>query len=121
MAVDDTLFKRWGSKVLAALWTHDGSAQGGKTTARGNRWMVAGIVVDLPFLTTPLCLPVMFRLWAGKHHRPGQVGRRDAERAVPPFPDRAVHGVGDAAYHGKPLLVGNDVDHPAARNAALYG
>ena len=31
------------------------------------------------------------------------------------FPDRDVHGVGDAAYHGKPLLVPrDDVDDPAA-------
>ena len=66
VAIDDTLFKRWGRKVHHAFWTHDGSAQGGKKIARGNRWIIAGIVVHLPFVTTPLCLPVLFRLWAGK-------------------------------------------------------
>jgi hypothetical protein len=49
-----------------AFWTHDGSAQGGNKIARGNRWAVAGIVVRLPFCTAPVCLPVLFRLWAGK-------------------------------------------------------
>ena len=66
VVVDDTLFKRWGRKVHHAFWTHDGAAQGGKKIARGNRWVVAGIVVRLPFCTAPVCLPVLFRLWAGK-------------------------------------------------------
>ena len=66
VAIDDTLFKRWGRKVHHAFWTHDGSAHGGKKIARGNRWIIAGIVVRLPFVTAPLCLPVLFRLWAGK-------------------------------------------------------
>ena len=26
--IDDTLFRRWGRKVYAAFWTHDGAAQG---------------------------------------------------------------------------------------------
>ena len=28
LAVDDTLFRRWGKKVHHAFWTHDGAAQG---------------------------------------------------------------------------------------------
>ena len=66
VVVDDTLFKRWGRKVRHAFWTHDGAAQGGKKIARGNRWVLSGIVVRLPFCTAPVCLPVLFRLWAGK-------------------------------------------------------
>ncbi|WP_239307814.1 MULTISPECIES: transposase [unclassified Frankia] len=66
VVVDDTLFKRWGRKVHHAFWTHDGAAQGGRKIARGNRWVVAGIVVRLPFCAAPVCLPVLFRLWAGK-------------------------------------------------------
>jgi hypothetical protein len=49
VVVDDTLFKRWGRKVHHAFWTHDGPAQGGNKIARGNRWVVAGIVVRLPW------------------------------------------------------------------------
>lgn len=106
VVVDETLFKRWGRKVHHAFWTHDGSAQGGAKTARGNRWAVAGVVVRLPWCTAPVCLPVLFRLWAGKGsassvEMAGQMLRLIAEA----FPRRLVHGVGDAAYHGKPLLV----------------
>ena len=66
VVIDDTLFKRWGRQVWHAFWTHDGAAQGGKKIARGNRWVVAGIVVRLPLCTAPVCLPVLMRLWAGK-------------------------------------------------------
>lgn len=66
VAVDDTLLKRWGRKVHHVFWTHDGSAQGKNKIGRGNRWIVAGIVVRVPFVTAPVCLPVLFRLWAGK-------------------------------------------------------
>ncbi len=106
VAIDDTLFKRWGRKVHHAFWTHDGSAQGGKKIARGNRWIIAGIVVRLPFVTAPLCLPVLFRLWAGKGTTtPVELAGELLNLLAAEFPDRAVHGVGDAAYHGKPLLV----------------
>ncbi|WP_219070846.1 transposase, partial [Candidatus Mycobacterium methanotrophicum] len=66
VAVDDTLFRRWGKKVHHAFWTHDGAAQGPAKLGRGNRWVIAGIVVRLPFCNHPVCLPILFRLWAGK-------------------------------------------------------
>jgi hypothetical protein len=66
VAVDDTLVARGGKKVFAALWTHDGAAKAKNAVARGNRWVIAGIVVDLPFCSRPVCLPVLFRLWLGK-------------------------------------------------------
>ena len=49
VVVDDTLFRRWGPKVFGAFWTHDGSAQGPNALGRGNRWVIVGIVVRLPF------------------------------------------------------------------------
>jgi hypothetical protein len=106
VVIDDTLFKRWGRKVHHAFWTHDGAAQGGRKIGRGNRWVVAGIVVRLPFCTAPVCLPVLMRLWAGKATTsPVQLAAQLLTLIVAAFPDRDVHGVGDAAYHGKPLLV----------------
>jgi hypothetical protein len=105
VAVDDTLFKRWGRKVHHVFWTHDGSAQGGAKIGRGNRWIIAGIVVRLPFCTAPVCLPVLLRLWAGKgSDSPVTLGAGLVELIRGAFPGR-VHGVGDAAYHGKALLV----------------
>ena len=42
VAVDDTLFRRWGKKVHHAFWTHDGAAQGPAKLGRGNRWVIVG-------------------------------------------------------------------------------
>jgi hypothetical protein len=122
VAVDDTLFKRWGRKVHHAYWTHDGAAQGKNKIGRGNRWVIAGIVVRLPFTTAPVCLPVLFRLWAGKgSDSPVTLGAQLLQLIRDTFPDRAVHGVGDAAYHGKLLLV-NDTTWTTRlpANAALH-
>ena len=106
VVIDDTLFKRWGRRVWHAFWTHDGAAQGGKKIARGNRWVIAGIVVRLPFCTAPVCLPVLMRLWAGKATTtPVELAAQLMALLTAAFRDREVHGVGDAAYHGKPLLV----------------
>src|SRR5438067_620329 len=69
IAVDDTLFKRSGKKVFGVAWHHDGAAKGPKPIGFGNCWVVAGIVVQLSFLSRPVCLPVLARLW-----RPRQTG-----------------------------------------------
>jgi hypothetical protein len=122
VAVDDTLFKRCGRKVHHVFWTHDGAAQGKAKIGRGNRWIIAGIVVRLPFVTAAVCLPVLFRLWAGKDtDSPVTLGAQLLQQIRDAFPDRAVHGVGDAAYHGRPLLV-NDTTWTTRLpgNAALY-
>ena len=66
VVVDDTLFRRWGPRVFGSFWTHDGSAQDPNALGRGNRWVVAGIIVELPFCSHPVCLPILFRLWRGK-------------------------------------------------------
>ena len=70
VAVDDTLFKRSGKKVFGTAWHHDGAAKGPQPIGFGNCWVVAGIVVQLSFLSRPVCLPVLARLW-----RPGTPGR----------------------------------------------
>src|SRR5690349_19458929 len=67
IAVDDTLFKRSGKKVFGAAWHHDGAAKGPKPIGFGNCWVVAGIVVQLSFLSRPVCLPVLARLWRPRH------------------------------------------------------
>jgi hypothetical protein len=135
--IDDTLFRRWGRKVHAAFWTHDGAAQGQHKIGRGNRWVVAGIAVRLPFCSSPVCLPVLFRLWQGR----GTASHVDlaAEMIavlVRALPTHRIHGVGDAAYHGKALAAsagaaaGAQATRPAKacttwttrlpRNATLY-
>jgi hypothetical protein len=95
VAVDDTLFRRWGSKIHNVFWTHDGSAQGKTKIGRGNRWIVAGIVVRLPFCTAAVCLPVLLRLWAGKgSDSPVTLGSVLLQLIGDAFPGRVVHGSG---------------------------
>ena len=103
IAVDDTLFKRSGKKVFGVAWHHDGAAKGPKPIGFGNCWVVAGIVVSLPFLSRPVCLPVLARLW--RPRRTGKIAyaREMAELIAARHPDRRVHVVGDAAYVGEHL------------------
>ena len=122
VVVDDTLFRRWGPKVHAAFWTHDGSAQDPHALGRGNRWVIVGIVVTLPFGTRPVCLPVLLRLWRGTGTAsPVALAAQMISLLAQAFPDRLLHAAGDAAYHGKALLVEHTtITTRLPVNAALY-
>ena len=122
VVVDDTLIRRWGPKVFGAFWTHDGSAQDPNALGRGNRWVVAGIVLTVPFCSHPVCLPVLLRLWRGKGTAsPVRLAGELISVLAQAFPDRRIHAVGDAAYHGKPLLIaGAAITTRGPANAVLY-
>ena len=111
VAVDDTLFKRSGKKVFGVAWHHDGAAKGPKPIGFGNCWVVAGIVVQLPFLSRPVCLPVLARLWRPRHTGKIAHARELAELIAARYPDRTVHVVGDAAYVGERLRNLGRPDH----------
>ena len=136
VAVDDSVFPRCGRKVYGAAWQHDGSAPAKNKLGFGTCFVTAGIIVALPFCSRPVCLPVLARLHVpgtGKARKPR---KRDAAPAstvsaaaalvkllAGAFPDRAVHVVADAHYHGPAI---KDLP-PAAtwttrlpRNAVLY-
>ena len=84
-------------------WHHDGAAKGPKPIGFGNCWVVAGIVVQLSFLSRPVCLPVLARLWRPRHTGKIAHARELAELIAARYPDRTVHVVGDAAYVGERL------------------
>jgi DDE superfamily endonuclease len=66
VAVDDMMFRRSGRRVYAAHWGYDGSlkvAKGNQKLSRGNTFVIAAVVVTLPFLDRPIALPVLARLW----------------------------------------------------------
>src|SRR4030095_9031724 len=90
-AVDATLFKRSGKKVFGTAWHHDGAAKGPKPIGFGNCWVVAGIVVHLPFLSRPVCLPVLARLWRPRHTGKIAHARELAELIAARYPNRTVH------------------------------
>jgi SRSO17 transposase len=110
VAVDDTLLHRLGRKIHGCFWHHDATANSARAAvAWGNNWVVAGIVVRLPFLERSVCLPVLLRLWQPRRkHIPD--GMSDPERPGKPelareLVDllaarlgRRIHVVGDAAY-----------------------
>lgn len=103
VALDDTLFKRRGKKVFGAAWQHDGAAVGDKPVGRGNCFVVVGIIVELPFLPRPVCLPVAARLWRPKTG-PSKVELAAAiVRWLAVCLNRPLHVVTHAAYHGKAL------------------
>jgi hypothetical protein len=95
VAVNDTLFKRSGKKVFGAAGYHDGAAKGPKPIGFGNCWVVAGIVVALPFLPRPVCLPVLARLWRPRRTGNLAYAREMAEWITGRHRDRSVHVAGD--------------------------
>ena len=111
VAVDDTLLHRLGRRIHACFWHHDATANSDRAAvAWGNNWVVVGIVVRLPFLERPLCLPVLFRLWQPKRkqipkgkpdpERPGkpELAREMIDLLAARLAGRTIDAVGDAAY-----------------------
>jgi len=101
VAVDDTLFHRYGKLVYGAAWQHDGSAKGRDGIGRGNCFVVVGLVVTVPFMGRAVLLPVLFRLYTPK------AGRSKTEHASSmvnllsrAFAERRIHVVADALYRG---------------------
>jgi DDE superfamily endonuclease len=123
VAVDGTFFRRWGKKVAQARWAYDGSAQGGKKIAFGNTWVIAAIVVRLPACSSPVALPVLFRLWRGKGTASQvDLAARMLTTLTAAFPGRIIHGVGDAAFHGEALICeGATWTTRLPASAVLYG
>ncbi|MGY0064000.1 hypothetical protein ACWY4P_47390 [Streptomyces sp. LZ34] len=63
--------------------------------------MTAGLVVQLPLLSRPVCLPVLARLWQPRHTGKLAYAREMAELIAARHPERIVRIVGDAAYVGE--------------------
>ncbi|WP_050564795.1 IS701 family transposase [Salinispora arenicola] len=100
IAVDDTLFRRCGRKVFAAHWGYDGSlkvAKGNQKLSRGNTFVVAAVVVELPFLDRPVALPVLARLWRRGGPTKTMLARELIE-LIAAAAGRIVHVVGDGGY-----------------------
>jgi DDE superfamily endonuclease len=104
VAVDDTLFKRYGKKIFGAAWQYDGAATGPKPVGRGTCFVVVCIVVDLPFMTRPVALPVLARLWRPKQDTTKiGIAAELVGLLAAAFGGRRIDVVADGAYHGKPL------------------
>jgi len=128
IAVDDTMFRRAGRKVYAAYWGYDGSLKvprGGKKLSRGNTWVVAAVIVALPFLRRPVALPVAARLWRRGGPAKTRLARELTEMiaAAPACRRRGVHVVADSACictELRRLPPGVTLTGPMPRHASLY-
>lgn len=147
LAVDDTLFARWGRRVYGAAWQYDGSkpAGGGRgaQTGYGNNWVILTVVVALPFVERAVSLPVLSGLWRpdpqakaereqGRRPKPNpaypskyQLARQLLELVMAALPGREIEIVGDCAYATKALGSGLPgrvmVTSRLKTNARLYG
>jgi DDE superfamily endonuclease len=127
IAVDDTMFRRAGRKVHAAYWGYDGSAKvpsGGKKLSRGNTFVIAAVIAELPFLRRPVALPVAARLWRRGGPAKTALARELIELvAAAPACRRTVHVVADSAYictELRRLPAGVTLTGPMPRHASLY-
>jgi hypothetical protein len=126
VAVDDTMFRRWGRKVHGAYWGYDGSVKAPPNTAkisRGNSFVVAAIVVQLPFLDRPVALPVMMRLWHRGSAPKTVLARRLVHLVANAAPGRLLHMVADGAYacgEMRDLPQQATVTAPMPRHASLW-
>ena len=124
IAVDDTLFRRRGKKVHGVGWFHDGSAPGQLKLGFGNNWVVAAIIVTLPFCTRPVALAVLATLAVkgGDRSKP-DLARDLVDALAERFPDRRIDLVADAAYGAGVFAgLGDDmtITTRARSNAAFY-
>jgi hypothetical protein len=134
VAVDDTLMRRSGRRVAGAAWQHDGARKGpkGSQVSWGTCFVVAGIVVSLPFVDRPVCLPVLARLWRPKGISKAVLACQMLSAIAARLPDRTVHVVADAHYagadgaptrralHGRGLPAGVSLTSRLRRNAVLH-
>ncbi len=128
IAVDDTMFRRAGRKVHAAHWAYDGSLKvpkGGKKVSRGNTFVIAAVVAELPFLRRPVALPVAARLWRRGGPARTALARELIEliAAAPACRGRVVHVAADTAYictELRSLPAGVTLTGPLPRHASLY-
>ena len=130
VAVDDSVFRRSGRKVYGAGWQYDGSSPSQNKLSFGTCFVTCGIVVQLPFCTRPVCLPVLARLvLAGKKTR-AEKGKKAAPAPgtkvtaaaglvallAAAFPGRAIHVVAKGSNFAGPA---GSRRRPAYRSVAM--
>jgi hypothetical protein len=102
VVVDDTLFHRYGRKVFAAFWQHDGSARGRDGIGRGNCFVIFGISCYVELVGRPMFFPLLFRLYQPKRgpSKP-ELARQMTGIFAAALHPRRMHLVADAAYRSK--------------------
>ena len=114
LAVDETLVRRWGPRVVGVGMHRDAvrSSHGRLDVSPGHKWVVLSVVVQLPYVHRALALPVASALYTTRKH----ATRNRTERlylrhrtlseltellvrmVVRWAPDRRFHLMGDGSY-----------------------
>ena len=107
LVVDGTLLHKSGKHVFGIGWFHDPvrSTKKRVATALGNKWVVIGVVVQIPGVKRSFCLPIHAMLDEGKK-KVGEpiLARRMLKDIQKWFPDRQMTLVGDGGFSAKTLL-----------------
>jgi hypothetical protein len=123
IAIDDTLLRRSGRRVWGTAWHHDPTCSAPpRRFAWGNNWVVAAIVVRLPFLSRAVALPVLFRLQAKREASKHELAAQLIALIAKCYPQRRIDLVGDGHYAGPALVCQPNVTLTARlrTNAALH-
>lgn len=136
VAINDNLARKRGLKMFGTGMHHDPllSSRGKKIMNWGHRWVVLGVIVELPFRPGHyFCLPILFRLYlnkkSAKKHR--RVYRSRPELAVKMLEllcghrqNKRFHAIADSAYGGKSVLanlpLNCDLTSRLVKDARLY-
>lgn len=102
IVIDDTLFHRYGRKVHAAFWQHDGSARGRDGIGRGNCFVICGIACEVPFMGREVFFPLLFRLYRPKRgpSKP-ELAHQMVKALTAALHPRRMHVIADAAYRSQ--------------------
>jgi hypothetical protein len=107
LAVDGTLLHKSGKHVFGVGWFRDPvrSTKKRVATALGNKWVVMGLVVQIPGVERSFCLPIHAMLDEGKT-KGGEplLARRMLKDIQSWFPDREITLVADGGFSAKTLL-----------------
>ena len=123
LAVDDSLFTRWGKRVYGAAWQYDGSRPSGQGAqiGYGNNWVILTAIVPLPFMKRAVSVSIFCRPWRpdpeakaerkrGRRPKPNpaypskyQLAREMLDLVAAAYPQREIELVGDCAYATKAL------------------
>lgn len=107
LAVDGTLLHKSGKHVFGIGWFHDPvrSTKKRVATALGNKWVVMGLVVQIPGVERRFCLPIHAMLDEGKN-KGGEprLARQMLKDIQGWFPDRQITLVGDGGFSASTLL-----------------
>ena len=111
-----------GAASVGTAWHHEPTGATPRRFAWGNNWVVAAIVVRLPFLTRPFALPVLFRLQAKREDSKHELAAQLIALIARHYTDRRIDVVADGHYTGPTLVCQPNVTLTARlrTNAALH-